>query len=325
MSQPVHLGVISDIHYASPAEQARGDDHELACIPNPLLRLFVRIYRHFIWLREPMHKNYLLDRFFKTAPPFDYLVGNGDYSCDSAYTGLSDDAAFQSAELCLQKMRQQYEERLRLVFGDHELGKLSLFGGRGGLRLKSWEQATAKLKLEPFWEWQIGRYTLVAVVSSLMALPVFEPDILPEEKERWFKLREAHLEQVRNAFSKLASDRKVILFCHDPTALPFLAREPAVAQKLSQIELTIIGHLHSNLILWKSRWLAGLPPITFLGHTAKRLSRALRDARSWQPFNVHLCPSLAGIELLKDGGYLGLHLDPTAATPARVERFRLPR
>ena len=86
-----------------------------------------------------------------------------------------------------------------------------------------------------------------------------------------------------------------------------------------QIEQTIIGHLHSNLILWKSRCLAGMPRITFLGHTAKRLSTALGKARGWRSFNVRLCPALAGIELLKDGGYLSLDLDLNARRPVRIQ------
>jgi hypothetical protein len=40
---------------------------------------------------------------------------------------------------------------------------------------------------------------------------------------------------------------------------------------------------------------------------------------------VRLCPSLAGIELLKDGGYLTAELDPEARSPLRVHRHRLPR
>jgi hypothetical protein len=53
MAQLYRLTIVSDIHYASAAEQARGDDYEIACIPNPLLRIFVRLHRHLIWLRRP--------------------------------------------------------------------------------------------------------------------------------------------------------------------------------------------------------------------------------------------------------------------------------
>jgi hypothetical protein len=116
-----------------------------------------------------------------------------------------------------------------------------------------------------------------------------------------------------------------LLFCHDPTALPFLWRDETVRPKLSQVEQTIIGHLHSNLIFWKSRWLAGMPTIPFLGHTTKRLSTALREARYWRPFNVRLCPSLAGVELLKDGGFYTAELDSDARQPARFQLHRIAR
>jgi len=71
--------------------------------------------------------------------------------------------------------------------------------------------------------------------------------------------------------------------------------------------------------------LAGLPTIKFLGHTALRLSSALGQARQWKPFRVRLCPSLAGIELLKDGGYLSAEIDLDAGRPAMFKRHRLPR
>jgi hypothetical protein len=116
-----------------------------------------------------------------------------------------------------------------------------------------------------------------------------------------------------------------LLFCHDPTALPFLWREEAVRNRLPQLEQTIIGHLHSNLVLWKSRLLAGMPRIGFLGHAAKRMSAALREARHWEPFKVRLCPALAGIELLKDGGYLTGELDPGRHSPAVFRFHPIPR
>ncbi len=325
MARTLTLGILSDVHYASTAEQARGADYENVGIPNSLLRLGVRMYRRFIWLNEPLQKNYLLDRFIEQAGVPDYLIANGDYSCDSSFVGLSDEASCQSARECLGKLRGKFGNRLRVTLGDHELGKVSFFGGRGGMRLASWRQARNSLDLEPFWRVDIGCYVLFGVVSSLLALPVFEPDTLPEERPEWERLRVAHLKEIREAFRALKSDRRILLFCHDPTALPFLCEEAEVRARLPQLEQTIIGHLHSDLILWKSRWLAGMPRITFLGHTAKRLSSALRRGEHWKPFRVRLCPSLAGIELLKDGGYLSAELDPDGRQPIRFHRHRLPR
>jgi hypothetical protein len=325
MGQTIRLAIVSDIHYASAAEQARGEEYEFAGIANPLLRFLVRTYRHVFWLRDPMRHNELLDRFLTETREADYAVANGDYSCNSAFVGVSDDAACQSVRECLGKLRHRFDGKLQINFGDHELGKVSFFGGQGGMRLASLRRAREELGLRPFWQLSLGRYVLMGVLSSVVSLPIFEPDTLPAERADWARERELHLSEIRAAFSGLSADQRVLLFCHDPTALPFLWAEPVVRERVGQIEQTIIGHLHSSLILWKSRRLAGMPQIKFLGHTAKRLSAALREGRHWRPFNVRLCPSLAGIELLKDGGYLTATLDPEAAGPVRFQRHRLPR
>ena len=94
---------------------------------------------------------------------------------------------------------------------------------------------------------------------------------------------------------------------------------------MSQIEQTIIGHLHSPLIFKMSCWLSGMPQIHFFGHTVRRLSSALAKARAWRLFNVRLCPSLAGIELLKDGGYYTATLNAADGGPACFELHRIPR
>ncbi len=310
------LGILSDIHYASAAEQARGKDYELRGIANPLARAGAYIYRHYFWLREPLRKNHLLDQFLAEQGTFDYVIANGDYTCNSAFVGLSDDAAYDSAHECLGKLRHRFGDRLRANYGDHELGKITLFGGRGGMRLASWRRARQDMGLPPFWRIEIGRYVLLGFVSSLVALPVFEAEMLPAERPEWERLRAEHLKEIVEAFTRLHPGQKVLLFCHDPTALPFLWREESVRARLSQIEQTVIGHLHSNLVLWKSRLLAGMPPIRFLGHAVRRLSTALSEARYWRPFHVRLCPALAGIELLKDGGYCTIALDPEARCPA---------
>lgn len=325
MDRVCQLGIVSDIHYASAAEKARGEGYEQACIPNALLRFAVRLYRRYVWLHQPLHQNYLLDRFLERIGEPDYLVANGDYSCDSGFVGVSDAAARQSARECLERLRKRFGDRFHATFGDHELGKVSFFGGRGGMRLASWDRARQELELRPFWRFTLGRYVLVGIVSSLVALPVYEADALAEERPEWQRLRAAHLAEIGESFHQLTSDQRVLLFCHDPTALPFLWEQREVQARASQIEQTIIGHLHSDLVLWKSRWLAGMPRISFLGHTAKRLSSALRQGRCWKPFRVRLCPSLAGIELLKDGGFLTAQLDPSGEQPLRFQRHRLGR
>lgn len=325
MSRNFVLAILSDVHYAGPAEQAAGDDYEYRPIRNPFLRWAVRLYRHHIWMRYPLRQNAQLDRFLDDVGPVDYVIANGDHVCDTAASGVSDDAVRQSAEECLGKLRGQFGDKLIAGFGDHELGKLPLFGTRGGMRLASWRRALDELGLRAFWKIELGNYVLLGVVSSLVALPVFEPDLLPAERSAWEKLREEHMAEIRAAFAGLEPRQRVLLFCHDPTALPFLWRDEIVRGKLAQVEQTIIGHLHSNLFLRKSRLLAGLPVIRFLGHSIRRMSVGLNEARLWRPFHVRLCPSLAGIELLKDGGYLTAELDAEAERPARFEFHRLRR
>lgn len=320
----VTVAIVSDIHYAGAAEQARGEDYELRAIPNPVLRAVARTYRHLYWMRHPFNQAQQLDRFLAEVKPADYLVANGDYSCDSGFVGASDPAAGQSARECLGKLRGKFGDRTRITIGDHELGKKALFGF-GEMRLASWRFATETLGISPFWQLVIGRYTLMGVTSSLVALPSHQPDTLPTEWPDWLRLRELHLAEIRAAFDTLPANQRLILFCHDPTALPFLWREESVHHRLDQVEQTIIGHLHTRLILWESRMLCGIPPIRFLGHNVHRMTAALHEAHYWRPFHVRLCPALSGIELLNDGGYYTMHIDPAASHPAQFTFHPLPR
>ena len=324
MRKVITLAIASDIHYAGAAERARGE-YCLCAIGNPLQRLAIRLYRHYFWLRNPFAHNHLLDTFLAKTAGADLGIANGDYSCDSGFIGISDDAAFDSASECIGKLRAGFGANLRATCGDHELGKKPLGADTGGLRLKSLARAQQDLAIPPFWQENVGNYVLLGVVSTLLALPVYEPEGLPEERAQWRELQREHVDRIRCAFAQLRPYQRVILFCHDPSALPFLWREPEIRAKLPQVECTVIGHLHSKLILRKSRILAGMPSIGFFGHTVQRLSVALSEARVWRHFNVLLCPSLAGIELLKDGGYYTAELDASAAEPARFNFHPLRR
>lgn len=318
------LAILSDIHYAGPIERTRGNDYEYRDIPNPAVRFLVKVHRRYVWLRDPLDKNYLLDRFLEQSGCFDHVIALGDYSCDSKCTGLSDDAAFESARECLAKLRAKFGGRLRACMGDHELGKFSLVGRRGGLRLASWRRAREELGIEPFWKLELGCDVLIGVTSSLLALATLRQEMLENERAAWESLREAHVAEIRAAFTNLRRSQRVWLFCHDPTALPFLWQEEAVRARVDQLEVTIVGHLHSRLILRLGRVLAGMPVIPFLGHSVRRLSGALHEARFWRPFKVRVCPSLAGIELLKDGGYYTVEVAPLEADP-RFEWHRIRR
>ena len=324
MARPKTILILSDIHYACDAEKQR-HGHETRVIANPLLRRAVRVYRHYIWLRDPFAHNHLLDEFLRRADSPDWVVTNGDYSCDTEFVGVSDAAAFESARQCLTKLRDRFGAKLRSVIGDHELGKTSLFGGKGGLRLASWQRATIELGLQPLWQLEIGDYVLIGVTSSLLAFPVYEPEGLSKERTVWNALREAHLNEIRRALIALRPTQRVLLFCHDPSALPFLWKEEAVRRRLPQIEQTVIGHLHSTFYLQQSQLLAGMPVIRFLGNSIRRMTEALNDARCWREFKVRLCPAMAGIELRKDGGFYEAKLDETASRPAQFLFHSLPR
>lgn len=317
MSRRFRIAILSDVHYAGPTEQAEGDDYEHRVIKNPLLRFALRQYRRNVWLRYPLQQNSQLDRFIADVPEVNYAIANGDYSCNTAALGLSADGAMESATECIGKLRGKFGTRLRLSFGDHELGKLRLMGTRGGLRLESWRRGIEQLGIQPFWKIELGNYVLFNCTSTLIALPVFAGDMLPAERSAWEKLREEHFSEVRAAFAGLRPEQRVLFFCHDPTALPFLWRDDIVRAKIPQIEQTIIGHLHSNLYLRASWILSGVPVMNCFGHTIRRMSFAVNEARHWKPFHVRLCPSLAGIELLNDGGYYTVELDEEATSPAK--------
>ncbi|HMD53819.1 MAG TPA: hypothetical protein VKJ65_04635, partial [Phycisphaerae bacterium] len=71
--------------------------------------------------------------------------------------------------------------------------------------------------------------------------------------------------------------------------------------------------------------LSGIPPVRFLGQSVCKITSALHQAHEWRPFKVRLCPALAGIELLNDGGYYTVALDPSARQPAVFTFHPLPR
>ncbi len=318
------IAIVSDIHYAADEERARcADFYSLREIKNPAARIAERAFHHFIWLRNHGAHNDLFDKFLAAAGQPDLVVANGDFSCNTAQAGLKDRAAFASAEECLGKLRARFGENLRTTIGDHELGKTGLFTGCGSMALANWSRATQGLGIEPFWRVQFGKYVLLGVTSSLVALPLYKSDSIAADAAGWERLSETHLENIRAAFANLKPDERVILFCHDPSALPFLWREATVRERISQLEQTVVGHLHTNLVLRMGKVLSGFPTISFLGKGARKISGALGEAKLWKPFHVRLCPALTGIQLLKDGGWLSAELDADAKIPARFKFHRI--
>ncbi len=315
------LAILSDIHYAGPGERLRAD-YPVSHITSRLERATVNLYRRYIWQRDPFAHNHLLAEFISRCHDSDLVVANGDYSCDSGAVGVSDDAACESALECLTRLRNAFPQRFEATYGDHEIGKKAMGGNKGAMKLASFYRAQTELQLKPFWQRKFGQLTLIGITSTLLAFPVCASEAAENEWDEWQRLREQHLRELRSAFGTLKQNERVLLFCHDPTALPFLWRDETIRPRLGQIERTIIGHLHSRLVLFKSRLLAGMPAISFLGHTCHRLSSALREARYWKPFKVLLCPSLAGTELLKDGGFYTCQFEPGDPTPLRFDLQR---
>jgi hypothetical protein len=210
------------------------------------------------------------------------------------------------------------------TIGDHELGKIGFGCGRGGLRLASYTRTIKELAVPPFWQLELGRYTVMGVTSTLLALPLYLQEAPAEERPAWVELRARHCEEIGRAFRALSPAQRVVLFCHDPTALPYLAREPGMAERLPQVELTILGHLHSELLFRSARWLNRMPRVKRLGPFLRRITHALHEARAWEQFRPRLCPALRGVELLKDGGYCTLELDRGGAKALKFERHRMP-
>jgi hypothetical protein len=324
MAKSFRIAIVSDIHYAAAAERAFCADYNYRKeIKNPVAQIVAKLFHHFIWLRKHGAHNHLLDFFLKVAASCDVIIANGDFATNARSLGMSDDAAFAGAQECLERLRSCGAGAFYATLGDHELGKTGMFTGRGGMSLASWQRAVNGLGLEPFWRVQLGNYVLLGVTSSLIALPTFMGELRAEEIPEWERLRKIHLQTICDAFARVKPEQRVLLFCHDPTALPFLGREAIIREKLSHVEQTIIGHLHSNLVLRGSRVLAGLPTIPFFGNGVRRTSAALGAAQFWKPFHVRLCPSLTGIQLLKDGGFLTAELDADASRPALFKFHRI--
>ncbi|MCW5560063.1 MAG: metallophosphoesterase, partial [Verrucomicrobiae bacterium] len=157
--------MLSDIHFAGAAEQQRhGFDSRV--IRNPALLLAAQAWRHWVWLRDPLGHNHRLDQLLRANPDPDLVVANGDFTVDTAFVGVSDDGALASASEALDRLRAAYGPRLLATIGDHELGKTSLFGGAGGLRLESWRRCREVLQLEPVWRRDVGPWTLMGIAST---------------------------------------------------------------------------------------------------------------------------------------------------------------
>jgi len=81
----------------------------------------------------------------------------------------------------------------------------------------------------------VGRFVLIGVTSSLIALEVLKTDALSAEMDEWKRLRAEHMTALREIFARVQANERIILFCHDPTALPFLAKSNLCAIKSGKL------------------------------------------------------------------------------------------
>ena len=108
MSGTATVLIVSDIHHAGPAERERVG-YELDCAPNWPVRQLVRAYRGLVWQRDPLGTGRFLEAFLRRSGAADFVIANGDFNADSRFVGVSDAAAYASAEECLGRLRARFE------------------------------------------------------------------------------------------------------------------------------------------------------------------------------------------------------------------------
>ncbi len=72
MKSSVTILIISDPHYAGPAEQARRG-YELACAPNWVVRGLLAFYRGCYWLHNPLGNGPFLDAILNRCGKADFF------------------------------------------------------------------------------------------------------------------------------------------------------------------------------------------------------------------------------------------------------------
>ena len=153
---------------------------------------------------------------------------------------------------------------------------------------------------------------LVGVCSTLVGLPVFKPEILDDELHLWEKARLDHLDWLKSTFENIQPQQKIVIFCHDPSALGFMHMIPEVRAKLDQIAVTWVGHMHTSLVENAAHLFSGIPEIGFLGTSIRRYTIALQKGKVWKDFKMRLCPSPAGSEIYRDGGFYDMILSKSS-------------
>jgi hypothetical protein len=326
----MRIAVISDIHVLGPGEHELHRELEAAIghgdgLMRRQWQRFLHAMRRRFWNWRPDSRRACFVEALLEMQAYhpDWVVANGDYGGDSVGVGLSDEATYESAAGVIILMRELWPERCHFIFGDHDIGKYSTVLKQGGIRLASLDLGEQKLGIRSFWHEQVDDFHLVGVNSSLITLDYFLPEALTEEIPEWQRRRREHEQQVYNAFAAMPADARVILFCHDPSALGVLVQNPLIRQKQAQIELTVLGHLHEPRFLQLLQRLPKLPRWKPRYPVARIVSEGIRSAKQWQPFNPVVCPSPFGTGHHLSGGLLFIEQDERGQLVTRRQRIRL--
>jgi hypothetical protein len=277
--------------------------------------------RFWNWHPELRHACFVKAIDVMTRYDPEWVVANGDYGGDWGGVGLSDEHTFESVAGVIQRLRRAFPGRCRFVFGDHELGKYSTERREGGIRLASLTHGEDRLGIRSFWHERHGRFHLIGINSTLFTLELFLPEALESEIGLWMEYRRQHLDEVRDAFRRLPGDARVLIFCHDPSALSILHEVPEVRARLPQIERTVLGHLHAPRLLHAARWLSRLPRLSPRYPVARIIAQGVRGARHWKAFRPAVCPSTFGAGQHFAGGLLFLQTDEGGRLHVRRRRL----
>lgn len=326
----MRLAVISDIHVLGPGEHERDREVEASLGAG---RGWMRTgWRHFLhrarrrfwnWHPESRRTCFLkaLEEMHAYDP--DWVIANGDYGGDALGVGLSDEATYESAAGVITLIREIFPDQCHFIFGDHDIGKYSTGLRQGGIRLESLDLGEQKLGIRSFWQEQVEDIKIIGVNSSLITLDHFLPEALKDEIPEWQRRKAEHEELLTAAFAGLRKEDRVILFCHDPSALGVLIENPAIEKCLSQIEMTVLGHLHEPRLLTLVQRLPVVPSWKPKYPVARIISEGIKSARTWARFNPIICPSPFGTGHHLAGGVLFIEEDKSRRLVVRRHRIKV--
>jgi hypothetical protein len=327
----MRLAVLSDFHVLGPGELEKNDQsyQQLGADVDPVRRLWRKgLYRvrRRLWNTHPELRATAFRKAMDEVADFnpEWIIANGDYGGDTGGIGLSDEHTFESAAGVVDVLRRRFAERMRFVFGDHELGKYSTVLRDGGIRLRSLELGEQKLGIPSFWHEVDEHIHLIGINSSLFTLELFLPEALVEEIPEWRRRRDEHIALVSHAFDGLPKNARVLLFCHDPSALAALSQVPVVIDRLSHIEMTVIGHLHAPSLLKLANLVPRARPKKWRPKypVARIVAHGLEGVRSWKMFHPVVCPSTFGAGHHVHGGVLFIEKNERGKLVARRRRVK---